>query len=150
MKGNIWLMSVLIIVLVVGSLAVAGLVSSASSPEHITDENLTLDSNGTPLAEVDGAAQLYQNETITVGNDSSRTELDRGTDYTIDYDSGMVESNSSQYNGSDVLVNYSISQPDNDRTVRIASLLSLLNAIWPVLILLAILATTWSLVSGWW
>jgi hypothetical protein len=150
MKGNIWLLSVLVIVLLVGSLGVAGLVSSVSSPEQVTGENITLDGNGTQLAEASGAVQLYQNETVTVENGTNRTTLTRGTDYVIDYDLGVLESNRTQYNGSDVLVNYTVSQPDNARTQRIASLLSLLNPIWPVLVLLAILGTTWSLVSGWW
>jgi len=150
MKGNIWLLSVLVIVMLVGSLAVAGLVSSVSSPEQVTGENITLDRNGTQLAEASDAVQLYQNETVTVENGTNRTTLTRGTDYVIDYDLGVLESNRTQYNGSDVLVNYTVSQPDNGRTQRIASLLSLLNPIWPVLVLLAILGTTWSLVSGWW
>jgi len=150
MKGNFWIVSILVIVLTVATLGVAGLLSSASSSEHVTDENVTLNANGTQLAEASDAVGVFQNETVTVQNDTGRTTLSRGTDYTIDYQTGVVASNGSQYTGSDVLVNYSVSQPENARTLRIASLLSLLNAIWPVLIVLAILATTWSLASGWW
>jgi len=150
MKGNIWIVSVLVVVLGVATLGVTGLVSSASSPEHVTDETVTLADNGTQLAEASDAVQFFENETVAIENQSGRYELDRGTDYTIDYTDGELASNRSTYNGTDALVNYSVSQPDDGRTLRIASLLSIANSIWPVLILLAILATTWSLVSGWW
>jgi len=150
MKGNIWTVAILVIVLGVATVGIAGLISSASSGVSVTAENVTLDPNGTQLAEASDAVQLYQNETITIENGTNRTTLDRGTDYLIDYDTGVLEPNRSQYNGSDVLVNYTVSQPDSERTTQIAALLSLLNGIWPILIVLAILATTWSLASGWW
>lgn len=150
MKGNIWTVAILVIVLGVATVGIGGLISSVSSGVSVTGENVTLDANGTQLAEAGDAVQFYQNETVTIENQSGRYELDRGADYVIDYDLGVLEPNRTQYNGSDVLVNYTVSAPDNGRTQRIASLLSIANSIWPLLIVLAILATTWSLVSGWW
>lgn len=145
MKGNLWILSILVVALTVAAVAIPAAVTSNAEPVH-AEENQTLDKNGTQLDQASDAVVIYENETVTVGNET----LTRGEEYTLDYESGILAANSSEYNGTDVLVDYTVSQPADGRTGEIAALLGLLNPIWPLLVVAAAFATLLGLISWVW
>ena len=145
MKGNLWIVAVLVVTLGVAAVAIPGVLSGMSETVHVTQEEQTLDSNGTQLDEAGASFELYQNETVV--ETENGTELTRGEEYTLDYNTGILAANQSDYDGTEVLVNYTYNQPQDDRTGEIAALLGVFNPVLPFLVVVGVLATLLAMVT---
>ena len=148
MKGNLWIVAVLIVVLTVGAVALPGLLSEVGTTATVTDETQVLTVGGTQLDEAGGVTTVLDNETL-VDSETGET-LERGENYTLDRGDGILAANDTQDADREVDVTYSVKTPEDERTDEIGSILALLNPVWGLLVVLAALATLWGLVTAWW
>jgi len=147
MKGSFWIIAVLVVSLTVGALAIPAAVANSADTVTVENEPQTLDENGTQLAEAsdESTVVIYDNETVTVGNDT----LVSGEDYQFNNKTGIITPTNSTVTGDEALVNYSVAQTDG-RTGAVASLLGLFGPIWPLLVVAAVFATLWGMITSVW
>lgn len=146
MQGNLWTVAILVVVVGVAAVAIPATLSEQTETRSVTNETATLQQNETTfLDHKQNMSVIYQNETVRDGT----TLLDRGEDYLIDYDEAAIYANSTQFNGTQVEINYSYGAIENDRTNRIATLITPFNAVLGLLAILALFGAVFGLM-GWW
>lgn len=148
MKGNIWIVAILIVVLAVGSIAIPATITDETTTERVTGEEQTLDrENASYLNNSDEMAVLYDN--VTVRSQDFNISYQEGEDYRVDYSQAQIYANSTTLDDQTVRVNYSYDKYNDDRTQQIAGLFNLFDPIFGLVAVLSIFATLWAMM-GWW
>ena len=144
MKGNIWTVAIVAVLAGVIFLGVGVQFESAEALVDVEDEEHTL-SDTDPIV-LEGAEEWNQmdtDETVTLVETGDT--LERGDDYTIDYDAGEI-TGTPDNDGEDVFVNYSYQKPDEETDV-IAGLLAPLSPVVGLLLAIVALGTLLSWVG---
>lgn len=142
MKGSLWLVAVVGVVLAVGFLAFPTGVDDAAQLTSTTDE-VQLSTTPVTLSEADNWYDIEENETVQ--NDT--TEFERGTDYLMDYENGTIEAiENSDADGETVDVEYYWHELDQ-QTEEVSGLLALFEPIVPLLFLLVCLGALWAMMG---
>jgi len=148
MKGTIWTVTVIGVVLAVGLLAIPSAVESNANVETVTNETHTLTvTNETELNAESEWYRLIENETVRDAENG--TVYERGEDYLVDYENGTLNATlNGSAGGDEVAVNYSYQTLDG-QTTAIVGLLGITEPVLPLLFVLACFGALYAMV-GWW
>lgn len=143
MNGNMWIVTILVVVLGVAAVAIPAQLDESAETRQVTNEPHTLDVNGSVLGNAEEMVVFYDNETVT--SPDGNTTYQRGDDYYIN-DTSIVGTSSTA--GTDVVINYSY-RAAGSTNQQFMSLFGIFSPVLPWLIILAVFGTLMAFL-GWW
>lgn len=149
MKGSIWAVVVVIILLVVGALAIPAAMADGATSEEATETHTIWTDDPTELDESDTWFELVPNETVTWDDNGTTVELTRDEDYSINETAGTILAEDPQYDGETIEIFYEYTVLDA-QTEQIAGLFGLLVLFAPWIIIAVVLGAVMSLALGRW
>ena len=145
MKGSIWAVVVVAVVITVAFLAIPAATEESAETRYANETHTITSTSSTTL---DNASEWYRMvENETVENSATGTEYDRGDDYTIDYENGTLKAvQGSAADGAEVHVLYYWQELD-DTTSLVVALLSWGGVVVPYLFLAVTIGAVFAMVG---
>lgn len=147
MKGSIWTVVVVAVVITVAFLAIPAALSNNADVQQESETHTLKVTNESELGAAGEWYRLIENETVEDAENA--TVYERGTDYLIDYQNGTLNATQGgDAGGEEVVVSYHYETID-EQSEDIAGLLATAEPIIPLLLLITALGAVLAML-GWW